>query len=244
MHHRSLRDRYLTPTVGAAEYRSALEGTDKSELRVAPLELRDVDGLKLAGRAIVFDTPSVDMGGWREIIKRGALRSVLATQPDVRLLLNHEGMPFARTKSGTLSIKEQPQGLDWVAELPDTPFARALVLGIERGDIDQMSFAFRVAIAGSEWEYDEESGLDIRIVHKISRLSEISIVTFPAYEETSVAAKRDQDDPQQEDATDRERTVAPGTAEERSTDLETTPAAGASRVDAARRARLDLLSRS
>lgn len=220
-----MRNRYLTPARGAPEYRSVLDARPGiPELRYAPLEVRDVDGLTLAGRAIVFDSPSVDMGYWTEIIKRGATRKVLATKPDTRLLVNHDGLPYARTTSGTLSLRESPEGLDWKATLPDTQAARDLIVSIERRDIDQMSFAFRVANGGAFWT-ENEDGSETRTVTEIAHLPEISIVTFPAYEATSVTASNrsaEGADPQ-EGTGDRESQPESQAADQRATDQSAAP---------------------
>jgi HK97 family phage prohead protease len=79
-----------------------------------------------------------------ERIAPGAFRKTLTETPDVRLLINHEGLPLARTKNGTLRLKEDDAGLYMDADLPDTQAARDLYTLVERGDVDQMSFAFRV----------------------------------------------------------------------------------------------------
>ena len=220
-----MRDRYLFPgaSMTATEYRSAVEGDGRPEVRHMPLELRDFDGKTLVGRAIVFGSPSVDMGGWDEVIQRGATRKVLATKPDTRLLINHDGLPLARTKAGTLTLREEPQGLDWQADLPDIGLARDLAVLIERGDIDQMSFAFRVAPGGATWTELAE-GRERRTVTEIAHLPEISIVTFPAYEATNVTTSTRADDgaAPQEAPTDREEVEADA-AEQRQTDIDGVP---------------------
>ncbi len=237
-----LRDRFLTPDRPVAEYRSALaQPHPLPEVRMAPMEIRDVSGLTVVFRAIVFDSPSVDMGGWKEVIKRGATRPALAGNPDIRLLLNHDGVPFGRTTAGTLRLSEQPEGVDSVAEFPDTQAARDLIVSIERGDINQCSFAFTVAVNGTEWIYNEDEGIDYRYVHRMARIYEESIVTFPAYEDTFAAVKRAQGDPQQADDADRDSTASADAAEGRDTDQSTpSPVAGvdADEVFAARRRRI------
>lgn len=164
------------------------------EARVAPLaqvEVRSDDGkLTVAGYAAVFDSPSEDLGGWREVIKRGAFRKVLADQPDVRFMVNHEGVALARTKNGTLRLKEDAKGLRIEADLADISASRDLLALLERADIDQMSFRFRVELEGREWFFpDEDDELPTRIIREFSELLEVSAVTFPAYLSTEVGVR-------------------------------------------------------
>ena len=213
--------RFVLPTVGADEYRSAVDA-GREELRVAPLELRDVSGLTLAGRAIVFGQPSVDMGGWDEVIQRGATRKVLATKPDTRLLINHDGIPLARTTAGTLTLRESPEGLDWTATLRDGEMSRELIAAVERGDLSQMSFAFRVAAGGATWA-ELDGGRERRTVTELASLPEISIVTFPAYEPTSVTTSRSAEDAHSQEVADDRDESATGAVDVRDTDLGAAP---------------------
>lgn len=239
--HRSI----IVPTVGADEYRSALEAQpNHSELRQARLEVRDVSGNRVAFRAVVFDSPSVDMGGWREVIKRGAFRSLLATRPDVRFLFNHEGLTLARTVNGSLSLEETPQGLDGVADLNDTQASRDLLVAVERGDVDQMSFLFRVAAGDAEWTYNEGDDFELRTVKRVAWLGEVSAVTFPAYEATTLKSERSQGADSQDATDDHAGELDGDAADERSVDDAASPpdAGVAIRLAAARRRRIDLLT--
>jgi HK97 family phage prohead protease len=120
---------------------------DTEERRVGYLinaELRsDGDGSTLVGYAAMFDSPSEDLGGFTERIAPGAFKRTLGMDADVRLLFDHEGLPLARSKSGTLSLEEDNLGLKVEAALdPNSPVARSVISAVQRGDIDQMSFAF------------------------------------------------------------------------------------------------------
>lgn len=165
------------------------------EARTAPLlggvEIRkDEDGkFTIAGYAAVFDSPSEDMGGWVEIIKRGAFKKALRTNPDVRLMINHEGLPLARTKNSTLRLKEDTKGLRFEADLDDTQDARDLVAKLERGDVDEMSFRFRLSLEGREWHFTEGDEPDQRIINEFEEIFECSIVTFAAYPATEVGVR-------------------------------------------------------
>jgi HK97 family phage prohead protease len=111
------------------------------ELRV----VRGDDGepARLEGHAAVFDKWSVDLGGFREKIARGAFKTAIKDD-DVRALWNHDSnIVLGRNTSGTLEMREDKTGLAISITPPDTQFVRDVVLApIERGDVDQMSFAF------------------------------------------------------------------------------------------------------
>jgi HK97 family phage prohead protease len=142
------------------------------------LELRaNSDGSTLTGYAAVFDSPSEPLP-WTEFVKRGAFTKTLKDGADVRLLIDHEGIPLARTKSGTLSLIEDERGLFVEADLdPSNPDAARVISAMRRGDMNQMSFAFRTI--KDAWAKDR-STRDLKEV----QLYDVSIVTFPAYEET------------------------------------------------------------
>jgi HK97 family phage prohead protease len=139
--------------------------------------------MRLSGYAAVFNNDSVPLP-FIERIAPGAFRKTLAETPDVRLLINHEGLPLARTKNGTLRLKEDEAGLYMDADLPDTQAARDLYTLVERGDVDQMSFAFRVI--RQKWN-------DMRTERTLTELSladgDVSVVTYPAYPTTTVEAR-------------------------------------------------------
>jgi HK97 family phage prohead protease len=121
----------------------------------APLELRSdaSDGIvHLTGYASVTEKP-YDVGSYIETIARGAFTRTLNEDPDVQLLINHTGLPLARTKSGTLLLEERERGL-WVDALldPEDPDVQSLSRKMKRGDIDQMSFAFQAI--DSDWSDD------------------------------------------------------------------------------------------
>lgn len=97
------------------------------------------------------------LGPWTESVSVGAFRKTLSDGADVAFLVNHEGLVLARTKPGTLKLSETmvgtPTGLHTEAHLdPKNPHVQALRSAVERGDIDEMSFAFRVT--RQEWNDD------------------------------------------------------------------------------------------
>jgi HK97 family phage prohead protease len=139
--------------------------------------------MRLSGYAAVFDNPSVPLP-FVERIAPGAFRKTLSEMPDVRLLINHEGLPLARTKNGTLTLSEDEVGLRFDALIADTTEGRDLYALVERGDLDQMSFAFRVI--RQAWNSDRSE----RTLKEVSLADgDVSVVTYPAYPTTSVEAR-------------------------------------------------------
>lgn len=149
-------------------------------------------GNVIVGRPIVYDSKT-DIGGmFAEIIEKGALRKT--NLEDVRFLVNHDQskIPLARsrknTKNSTMQLSVDDEGMEINVELDieNNSEARNLYSAIERGDITGMSFMF--GIEDEEWE-----GLDTdyptRHIKAISTVVEVSAVTFPAYEETSISAR-------------------------------------------------------
>jgi uncharacterized protein len=140
----------------------------------------------LRGYAAVFNTLSQDLGGFREQILPGAFAEALTS--DVRLLVNHEGLPLARTASGTLKLAEDERGLLVEAQLdPANPMVTQLRSAMQRGDVSQMSFGFSVKPGGQDWAKNDD-GVSIRTLKSV-RLFDVSVVSFPAYLDTSVAVR-------------------------------------------------------
>lgn len=122
-----------------------------------------------------------DLGFFNERISRGAFDNVL--NDDVRFLLNHDGMPLARTTNGSLKMEARDEGLWTRAELNDTQAARDVYAAVQRGDITQMSFAFTIA----EDSHDPEANL--RTIKQVKRMYDVSAVSFPAYPTTTIEAR-------------------------------------------------------
>jgi HK97 family phage prohead protease len=165
--------------------RSKMKKTERRTFTVKGIEARQAeDGkLRMAGYAAVFNEASLPLP-FIERISPGAFRKTLSETPDVRLLINHEGLPLARTKNGTMKLYEDERGLYFEAELADTQEARDLHTLVARGDVDQMSFAFRVI--RQKWNEDRTE----RTLTEVSLADgDVSIVTYPAYPATSVEAR-------------------------------------------------------
>jgi len=150
-----------------------------------PAEIRaDADGIKVEGYAAVFGQET-DIGGhFREVIQRGAFKDAIG-RDDVVFLINHDGLPLARTRSGTLTLIEDDHGLKISTTLdPEDPDVKSIAGKMKRGDLDKMSFAFYPEIQ----EWDENGDIPLRTI-KQARLSDVSIVTSPAYEGTEIALR-------------------------------------------------------
>ena len=165
------------------------------ELRVAKLSTEtraegaaEPKALVLTGTPIVFDTPTTIndpfMGSYTEVIKRGALDGVDLN--DTRLLYNHDvaKVPLARAPK-TMSLTVTEKGVEMRAVLADTEDAKAVYTAVERGDLDGMSFGFKVPEGGDT--YDRET--NTRTINRIEKIYEVSVVAFPAYASTSVEAR-------------------------------------------------------
>jgi HK97 family phage prohead protease len=142
---------------------------------------------RIVGHAAVFDQLSENLGGFRELIKPGAFTAAI-NEDDVRALFNHNpDFILGRSKSGTLSMKEDALGLAIEITPPDTQIARDLLVSMERGDINQMSFGFRVKAGGQDWGEDADGNV-IRTLTDL-KLFDVSPVTFAAYPQTDAAVR-------------------------------------------------------
>lgn len=140
-------------------------------------------GRIIVGYAAVFES-TTDIGFFRERIARGAFSAAIA-RDDVRALVNHSrDRVLGRNKSGTLRLFEDERGLRYEIDAPDTQDARDLLVLMDRGDINQSSFAF---VATSE-TWDETGDKPLRTVNEV-RLFDVSVVTYPAYDDTEAAAE-------------------------------------------------------
>jgi HK97 family phage prohead protease len=159
---------------------------ERRTLATSDFEIRaDGDTMKLTGYASVFESGYEVFGGppsgWTEIVDRKAFDKTLREKPDVHLLINHEGMPLARTKSGTLGLSIDSKGLKVAAELDRTdPDVQRLDAKMRRGDMDQMSFAFRTI--RQEWNEDES---ERRLLEVSIDRGDVSVVNFGANPKTS-----------------------------------------------------------
>jgi HK97 family phage prohead protease len=153
-----------------------------------PVEVRaESDGkIVVEGYAAVFDQPT-DIGGvFTEVVARGAFRSALERGDDVEFLVNHGGLPIARTTAGNLTLREDDRGLHMRAELdPADPDVQRIVPKMRGKMLDQMSFAFNAT--GQRWDTPAD-GPDVRTITDVM-LFDVSIVNRGAYPQTSIALR-------------------------------------------------------
>lgn len=150
-------------------------------------------GDHIVGMPIVFGQRT-NLGYFDEVIDQHALDNT--DLRDVRFLVNHDTskIPLARSRnnnaSSTMQMEVTEEGMNIRVDLDteNNSEARNLYSAIKRGDISGMSFAFLVD--GDAWE-DLESDHPTRTITSISRVFEVSAVTFPAYEATSISARDD-----------------------------------------------------
>jgi len=150
-----------------------------------PIELRAKKGeTRVSGHAAVFDEWA-DIGGWfEERVVPGAFDNVL--EDDCVFLIEHKGLPLARTRSGTLSLSVDARGLFAETSLIDAdPDVARILPKMSRGDLDKMSYSFRV---GRE-EWDETGEIPKRTILEVSSLIDVSIVTYPAFEGTDIGLR-------------------------------------------------------
>ena len=182
---------------------------------------------KVRGYAAKFDIESENLGSsdyqFREVIKPGAFDEVL--NDDVRALFNHDSNQIlARSKNGegTLRLGVDEVGLWYEFEAPDTQAGRDLMTSIKRGDVDQSSFSFTVEKSGQDWnEMQEGDGpyKAVRTITKVSRLYDVSPVTYPAYPDATVAL-RSLEEIREERSEDEEETRSEEATEEQITEVQ------------------------
>lgn len=154
-----------------------------SEYQLSQAE--QTDQLIVEGYALTFDQPTIMLESgdiqYKEMIDRGALNQTDMT--DVILNYDHNGKVMARTRNKTLELNVDERGLFVRARLDGTEEGRKLYEEIKGGYIDRMSFSFTVATE----TYDQQNRT--RIITGIRRIYDVSAVSFPAYDTTSIQAR-------------------------------------------------------
>lgn len=161
--------------------------TVRRKVTTGALEVRTSStGVTVEGHASTFNQP-YSMGWYTETVAPGAFSRTLKQNPDVRLLVNHDGLPLARTRSGTLELSQDDSGLYTRATLdPSDPDVKRLVPKMARGDLNEMSFSFGMTEDGDEWSDD----FSTRTLKQLNlNGGDVSIVTYPANPNANVSLR-------------------------------------------------------
>ncbi len=150
--------------------------------------VEDVNSRTIKGTAIVFNSESVDLGGFTEVILPGAITQELINRSDIVMQYQHNGMnvPLARSKNGkgTLKITVTETGVDFEFEAKNTSLGTEVLEAVRAGDLSACSFMFRVAEDGSVWVKVSDE-MYKRTISLIEMICDLSIVVNPAYTDTS-----------------------------------------------------------
>lgn len=167
----------------------------KQEIRAFDFDVRaeenEQHGHFLSGRPIVYGSRT-NLGWYDEVIEAGALDQT--DLRDVRFLVNHnvDMIPLARSRNNTdnstmqMTVDGEGMAIRVDLDVENNTEARNLYSAVSRGDITGMSFMF--IVDGDSWD-DVDSDHPTRTIRNIKRVMEVSAVTFPAYEATSITAR-------------------------------------------------------
>lgn len=123
------------------------------------------------------------LGAYTEVVRSGAFAKTLSETPQVQLLLNHGGLAMAYTKAGTLRLSEDSTGLHMEADVTSARSdVQDMLLALQDGSVDEMSFAFRVTRQMWSPDYDQRDIIEVDL-HR----GDVSVVNFGANPATSVA---------------------------------------------------------
>lgn len=148
----------------------------------ARVNVRAADGdsstTQIEGYGAVFNSPSLNFGGWRELIEPGAFTRTLASGRNVFSFVNHDPhYVLGRSDNASLALEEDETGLRFSVTPPETTWARDLLSSMARGDINGSSFMFEVV--GERWVRGDDGVQERRLTEV--RLFEVGPVTMPAY---------------------------------------------------------------
>lgn len=149
------------------------------------------EDLVLTGYAAMFDSESEDLGGFREVVKPGAFTRSLRAGKSVMALQDHNpSLVLGRTTNGTLQLSEDSRGLKFRCVLPDTQVARDAHALVKRGDVTGCSFAFQAVDQSWADKRDGNGNLyACRSLLDVDLIDVSPVVTYPAYPDTTVAAR-------------------------------------------------------
>lgn len=179
---------------------------EEREIRATPYKVVvSEDSRSVEGYALLFDVESTDLGGFTEVIAKGALDGVLE-KSDVLAVLNHNPnrgvLARFRKGGGSLSLTIDQKGLKYSFEAPNTEVGNELIEALKRGDIDASSFCFTVEV--DKWE-ERNDHTWLRTVEKIKHLYDVSPVYNEAYKGTTVALRSLEERKQAADAAELEK---------------------------------------
>jgi hypothetical protein len=161
---------------------------ESRERRYTPTEFEvrtEGSNLILEGYALKWDARSGNLGGFKERVAEGATTKTIQ-EGDIRALFNHDpSLILGRNKAGTLEVSNDSTGTHYrITGDTRQSYVQDLAIAMERGDVTQSSFAFRVVGPdGQEWSEDED-GFPLRTLREI-QLFDVSPVTYPAYEDST-----------------------------------------------------------
>ena len=172
------------------ERKTAIRTADRLTFDAEVRAVQTTDGsLRIGGYAAQFGKEATGLS-FREVIAPGAFKRSLQSGEPVFLLINHDtdSLPLASTQGGTLHLSEDSVGLRMEADLdPKNPRAQELVSALSRGDVSKMSFAFTVNDGGEVRDNGVRTLTDLN-------LFEVSVVTWPAYDSTTVGMRSASDE--------------------------------------------------
>ena len=178
--------RAAEPTPQAPTEPQDSDKQDKSDNNPQPAKVAQNSPKKLSGYAIVWNTPSKDLGGFKEVVSPDALKGVDLS--NVLMLNDHDyTQVLASVKAGTLKLTPDDKGLHFDATLPDTTTANDVFANVKAGNLDSCSFSFDVDDGSDKWEKDDQGNIT-RTINQIKDLFDVSVVAVPAYDSTNVDA--------------------------------------------------------
>ena len=181
--------RAAEPTPQAPAEPQDSDKQDKTDNNPQPAKTAQNSPKKLSGYAIVWNTPSKDLGGFKEVVSPDALKGVDLS--NVLMLNDHDyTQVLASVKAGTLKLTPDDKGLHFDATLPDTTTANDVFANVKAGNLDSCSFSFDVDDGSDKWEKDDQGNIT-RTINQIKDLFDVSVVAVPAYDSTNVGTNSD-----------------------------------------------------
>lgn len=149
-----------------------------------PKDSQTSKGKTISSYAIVWNSPSKDLGGFTEVVTPKALDGVDLS--NVLMLNNHDyTQVLASVKAGTLTLETDDKGLHFTAQLPNTSFANDVYEEVQSGNVDSCSFGFDSDDDTDEWTKDDGGNIT-RTINQVKSLFDVSVVAVPAYDDTNV----------------------------------------------------------